>query len=167
MVIGIGGVSRAGKSTLADQLARQADPRGRRSVILHQDIYVREKAQLPRIRDRVDWEHPESIDWSRLRTAILQAQARHEWIFVEGLFAFSRSEINALYDKALFLHIPETVFRQRKLVDDRWGKEPDWYLDHIWLAHQRFGRPPSGLSPLVHISGEVMVAPEIRSALLR
>ena len=166
MLIGIGGPSRAGKSTLADALAREIVARGRSYRIIHQDVFVRRRSQLPMIRDHVDWEHPDSIHWSRLRTSLKQAQAEADVVLHEGLLAFANPAINKLYDRTVFLHISESTFRERKAADLRWGEEPAWYVDHIWESYQQFGKPPASPPGMIHISGEVMVAPRVIQALV-
>jgi len=166
MLIGIGGPSRAGKSTLADALARELVARGLTYKLIHQDVFVHRKPNLPMIRDHVDWEHPDSIQWKRLKSAVLRAQPEADVVVMEGLLAFANADINKIYDQSLFLHISESTFRDRKAADLRWGKEPEWYVDHIWKSYHRFGKPPESLSEIIHISGEVMVAPRIVRAIV-
>lgn len=166
MVIGIGGVSRAGKSTLADELARIAWKRKWRSKVLHQDVFVHPEGELPMIEDHVDWEHPDSINWDRLRGELIRQMAEFDLIIVEGLLAFWDPILADHYDRSLFLHIPEAVFRIRKAEDLRWGKEPDWYMDHIWNSYLTFGHPEHAKSRLIHISGEEHLAGRMLEAFL-
>lgn len=166
MVIGIGGPSRAGKSTLADALAKEMVARGLTCRIISQDAFVHRQPQLPVMRDHIDWEHPDSIDWKRLRSALLQVRSEADVVLFEGLLAYANPAINKLYDRTLFLHISETTFRTRKAADLRWGKESAWYVDHIWESYQRYGTPPESLPGMIHLSGEVMVAPRIIRAVV-
>ena len=41
----------------------------------------------------------------------------------------------------IFLEISKRLFIERKREDLRWGLEPDWYIEHIWEAYLRYGRP--------------------------
>ena len=68
MVIGIGGVSRAGKTALAKRLAKHFRKEGLSTDILHQDEFVYPDEEIPKVRDKVDWEHPGSIDFERLES---------------------------------------------------------------------------------------------------
>lgn len=166
MLIGIGGPSRAGKSTLADGLAREIISRGLSCRVIHQDVFVHKRPQLPLIRDHIDWEHPDSIHWKRLRSALKRAQPEADVVLHEGLLAYANPSINEIYDRTLFLHISEPTFRDRKAADQRWGKEPEWYVDHIWQSYQQFGKPPTSPTGMIHISGEVMVALRVIRALV-
>lgn len=155
--IGIGGISRGGKTKLAKELARLLRQKGFHVAVLHQDSYIVPESEIPTIthhnETRIDWEHPASIDWLAWQRAIETAQQSHDFVLAEGLFAFWKPEINEIYDFALFMSISETTFYQRKAEDKRWGEEPLWYVQHIWNAHQLYGQPPESLNAL-QLSGE-------------
>lgn len=167
MLIGIGGVSRSGKSTLANQLFAEATRQKRTVRILHQDTFVRPSNELPRIRDHIDWEVPASMNWPRLQESIAEASAKNDIIVVEGLFAFAHEAINHQYDRGICMHISRSIFEHRKLLDLRWGQEPHWYINHIWESYQQHGRPPAYLRPMTYIDGTVLVPPSVLRALLR
>ena len=63
MIIGIGEVSNAGKTTLATRLKEKLSPL--RISVLCQDNFARPTFEIPLINDHVDWEVPESIDLAR------------------------------------------------------------------------------------------------------
>lgn len=111
MIIGIGGVSRAGKTTLANQLSKRI--KGKTIGILKQDDFVK-KDHLPMIRDHIDWEHPDSIDWKSLLSAIQSYKKKYDLVIVEGLFAFYQGNINACYDRCIFVYIEKDLFWKRK-----------------------------------------------------
>lgn len=167
MLIGIGGVSRSGKSTLAEQLFAEATQQKRQACILHQDTFVLSAEKLPRIRDHIDWEVPGSMDWKRLEGRVRAACAKNDIVILEGLFAFAYEAINRQYQRSICMHISRSVFWQRKSTDLRWGREPDWYMEHIWQSFLRYGQPPAHLYPITHIDGTVPVPVGIVRALLR
>lgn len=167
MLIGIGGVSRSGKSTLAEQLFAEAARQKRLACILHQDAFVHPADQLPRIRDHIDWEVPETMDWVRLEERVAEACAQNDLVVVEGLFAFTHAPLTRQYDRGICMHIPRALFWQRKSVDLRWGREPAWYIEHIWTSYLQYGRPPVTLRPMTHLSGVVPVAESVVRACLR
>jgi uridine kinase len=138
MIIGIGGVSTAGKTTTANKI-RELFP-GLRISILCQDDYVKAVEDIPRIQDRIDWESPDSIDHQRLIQTIHSESKHNELVIAEGLMIFHHPEVNALFDKRIFVSIDYQIFKQRKLLDNRWGHEPEWYIEHIWESFLRFGR---------------------------
>lgn len=154
MIIGIGGVSRSGKTTLAKRLARHFREQRLTTVILHQDDFVFPEEEIPKIRGKTDWEHPGSIDFERFRQAILKASTTHDIVIAEGLMAFYDEATNALYDKCFFLEVSRETFMERKSQDLRWGKEPDWYMVHIWESFQQFGQPRQPLPEIFVIDGE-------------
>lgn len=136
MVIGIGGISNAGKSTLATRIKNIYG--NRKVVILCQDDYVFPKDQIPKINDHIDWECPESIDFKRYLSVVQNAILQNELVIVEGIFAFYDKAVVELMEKKIFLTLDQKFFFMRKNNDLRWGKEPDWYVEHIWNSHLKY-----------------------------
>ena len=142
ILIGIGGVSRSGKTALAKRLAAELQAKKNLSVhIIHQDQCVIPESQLPLINGKADWEHPVSIDWSQLNLRIDQGLQSYDIVIVEGLFAFYVRSIVERMNIKIFLEISKPLFIERKREDLRWGLEPDWYIEHIWEAYLSYGRP--------------------------
>jgi len=137
MIIGIGGVSNAGKTTLANRLQKKLSPL--KICTLCQDDFARPTFEIPRINGHVDWEVPESIDLPKYYRHILKEHEKYDIVIAEGLFAFCDRHINKHYDKKIFLTISKETFWRRKSKDLRWGKEPDWYMEHIWESHFKCG----------------------------
>ena len=150
MIIGIGGVSRAGKTTLSARLKKRI--KGKTIKILNQDDFVK-KNKLPMIKNHVDWEHPDSIDWKALAKAISTYRSEFDIVIVEGIFAFYHTKITKLYDWAFFVHIPKELSFNRKNKDLRWGKEPQWFIEHIWKSYLLYGRLPDFLKQVIWIDG--------------
>jgi len=146
MIIAIAGVSQAGKSTLAAKLRSLLGHN--RVTILCQDDFVKEVQQIPKINDHVDWEHPHSIDHDLLRVTMIAEAQRTEFVIVEGLMMLWDKQTRSLFDKCLFIEIDKETFIRRKLLDQRWGIEPEWYMEHIWQSYLRFGQLPEGLNCL-------------------
>ncbi|PIQ34602.1 MAG: hypothetical protein COW63_03480 [Bacteroidetes bacterium CG18_big_fil_WC_8_21_14_2_50_41_14] len=138
MVIGIGGVSNAGKSTLARNLKKvfhEVDV-----VSLCQDDFAFPTSEIPKINGHTDWECTYSIDFDRFYKEALRQINLHELVILEGIFAFQDERLNKLMDVKLFLALSKEEFLSRKNKDIRWGKEPDWYVEHIWDSHQKYCR---------------------------
>ena len=157
MVIGIGGVSRAGKTALAKWLAKHFRRQGLTAVILHQDDFAFPEEDIPKVRDKVDWEHPGSVDFERFRQAIAEQSEAVDVVIAEGLMALYDTSTNALYDKCFFMEISKAAFWERKTRDLRWGREPDWYIAHIWESFLLYGQPGPGLTEVMALSGEKAV----------
>ncbi len=136
MVIGIGGVSNAGKSKLARRIKNYYS--SKKVLILCQDDYAFPNEKIPLIRDHINWECPESIDFERYEAALKLGIENNEIVIAEGIFAYYKESITRLMDKKIFLTLDSRFFFMRKNIDLRWGKEPDWYIEHIWNEHIRY-----------------------------
>ena len=154
MVIGIGGVSRSGKSTLANLLAAHFRKQGKKVLIFHQDDFVLPDTVIPKIKHRLDWESPLSIDHTMLAAIVHDFKDRVDVVIVEGLFAFFEPQLDILYDKRILVKISKRTFLIRKGMDNRWGYEPTWYIDHIWQSFLKFGQPSEPKSDYLLASGE-------------
>ena len=135
-VIGIGGVSRSGKSTFAQKLKLKFKGK---VLILSQDEYINSEDQIPMIQDRTDWEHPDSIDFQKLVSEIKLRGHDNDFILVEGLMAFHNQELRSHYDFTIMLTISKETFLKRRKKETRWGEEPEWYLAHVWESYLRYG----------------------------
>jgi len=138
MIIGIGGISNAGKSRLASRIKSYFSEK--KVAVLCQDDYVFPKEKIPLIRDHIDWESPKSIDFMKFENAVHEAIASNEIVIIEGIFAFHYKSTCELMDKCLFLTLDHRFFFMRKNNDLRWGKEPDWYIEHIWNSHLKYSK---------------------------
>jgi uridine kinase len=151
MIIGIGGVSRAGKTTLANQITNWLS--FKHIMVLRQDLFVLNTSDFPAIQNVPDWELPQSVNLPVLLKAVHNAMKYNELVIVEGIFAFCFEEINKLYNGGIFIEIDEAVFRNRKVLDKRWGPEPEWYLDHIWRSYLKYGQVPQEIDRVLYVSG--------------
>lgn len=133
----ISGISRSGKSTLAKRLSIDLP----NTLVLPQDEFVLSKEQLPRIKDRIDWERPVSIDWVRLKKVLNESQSEYDFIILEGIFALSDISLASAADYSIQLKIDKQTFLERRKKETRWGTEPDWFLEHVWTSHLKFSNP--------------------------
>ena len=138
MVIGIGGCSNSGKSGLAKELASYYTTLNIK--VLCQDDFVKRRDFLTKIDGHVNWELPTTIIIDEYISSVNEANNHYDIVICEGLFAFWFDELNILYDKKIYIEIDKATFKQRKQVDLRWGKEPDWYIEHIWESHLHYGQ---------------------------
>lgn len=143
--IGIGGVSRSGKSQLASEIGAFYQAQGLGVGIFSQDDFVLPIEQIPKIRDHIDWEIPESIDWIRWEKALGKAQLEYDVVLAEGLFVFLKESQQRFFDYRIFIQLPKEEFVRRKSKDLRWGLEPDWYIEYIWECFLKYGQMPEGL----------------------
>jgi nicotinamide/nicotinate riboside kinase len=149
--IGVGGVSRAGKTTFSNYMTSLY--KGKKSLVISMDDYVHEKEKIPMIKDRIDWETPASVDYDRLKTKIEDSVKEYDLVITEGILIFYSEEVNKLFDKRVFLDIPKSLFYQRRHSDKRWGEEPKWYLDYVWESYLKYGKLNETFSDTLYISG--------------
>ena len=151
MIVAIGGPSNAGKSRLANRISREIF--NGEAPVLCQDDYVLPEKELPMIRDHIDWEHPGTIDHARMASDLLNLVKIKGTVIAEGFLIFSDKHLLGMFDKMIFITLSEEVFRRRKTLDLRWGREPVWYIDHIWKRFLEYGKPPAS-GPLLVLNGE-------------
>lgn len=151
-IIGIGGVSRAGKTSLAERIPSFLQ--GRRCIVFHQDDFVSPEEKIPLIRDRIDWESPQSLDLEKFKISIIQATLSHDWVIAEGLMAFYSKDLVQLYDKKMFVSISYETFLARRKKETRWGEEPDWYIQHVWDSYQKMGILNNSDENVLSLNGE-------------
>jgi nicotinamide/nicotinate riboside kinase len=153
MTIGIAGVSRSGKTTLADLIQKAYIEKGETAIVLHQDDYVMPESEIPKIRHRIDWECPQSIDFQRFKSEILEAKKHYKHVITEGLLNFWDEDINLLFDKKIFVEISKETFLERRNKEKRWGFEPKWFYEHVWQSYLKYGK--NGLDDkTIMLSGE-------------
>jgi len=133
----IGGMSRAGKSLLARQLQLKVP----NSIHIDQDDFVLPEEQIPTIKNRIDWEHPDGMNWPLLKSKIQQASATNSLVIVEGIFAFNEASIVTSADLKIYLDLNKEEFTIRRKQETRWGKEPEWYIEHVWTSHLKNANP--------------------------
>ena len=154
MMLGIGGVSRSGKSTLARLLVNHFRDSGKTAIVLHQDDFVFPTTRIPKVRDKVDWEHPLSVQHDLLRETVAFYRERFEVIIVDGFLAFHDPLLNEQYHHHIFVEITKETFLRRKEDDLRWGDIPRWFFEHIWDSYLEYGIPDFDRYQYYRISGE-------------
>jgi uridine kinase len=133
MIIGIGGMSRSGKTTLAHQIA--AGYTKGTVVVLSLDDYAVPKKDIPMVRDMIDWEHPESIDFDRFYLDVFDAGHQYDLVIAEGFLIYLHEPLRNLFDKKICVIITKEGFERRRREQ---YVEPQWYLDHIWDSYYRY-----------------------------
>lgn len=137
IIIGIGGVSRAGKTTLGKLIRNWYSDLT--ISILEMDAFVFPESQIPKIRNEVDWEIPASVDFKSMALEISRKKSQNDMVIVEGILIFYDDILNALFDRKIFIDLSYEDFIARKLLDTRWN-EPEWYIQHIWTSYIIYGR---------------------------
>jgi uridine kinase len=168
-LIGIGGGSGAGKSTIATEISREVDAE---LTLLSLDNYYEDRSELSvEEREELNFDHPDAIDWDRL-VDDLGALARGETVRIpqydferhtrkqstetvdpepivvlEGIFALFHDEIVDQLDLAIYVETDADVRVLRRLqrdVEER-GRTVDGvidqYLSTVKPMHEQFVAP--------------------------
>lgn len=152
MIIGIGGVSRAGKTTLANRLKRHFEEQGKSVSVFCQDEYVKPTISLPKVEGVPDWERPSTIKWDKLLRDVQKSESDVK--VIEGLFSFYPASLRSEYDLKIFVEIEKDTFKQRKSEDVRWEEEPEWYAEHVWRSYLKYGQMKGDKQEYIPVSGE-------------
>lgn len=153
MIIGIGGVSRAGKSVLAEMLKDHFESEGKAVEVFSQDDFVKPKVSIPKVQGVPDWERPSTIKWDTLTKSLQNSTANVK--IIEGLFAFYPASLRVMYDVKIFVEIEKELFDSRKSQDSRWADEPDWYPEHVWRSYKKYGQIKGGRDEYLVLNGAV------------
>ena len=155
--IGIGGVSRAGKTTLS-RFIEKLYPH-KKTLIISMDQYVKDPEKIPKIKDKTDWENPVSVDFDRIQQQIKAGVEEYDLVITEGILIFYNEAVNELFDKRIFIDIPKSLFYIRRKKEERWGKEPEWYLDYVWESYLQYGKLNDSSTNTLYINGDEDFSP--------
>jgi len=176
VVIGIAGCSGSGKTSLAEELAREME-----GTHFHLDNYYRDLAHLTyEERCRQNFDHPDIIESglliahvSRLANGhdIFQPQydfANHtrfagvqkhleanRLLIVDGIFALHYPGLRALYDLSIYVDTPDDVCYQRRLARDirERGRTAEsvarHYAETVRPMAEQYVRPSAAYADLV------------------
>ncbi len=137
-VIGIGGVSRSGKSSFATLIQIMLLSAGKSTRVFDMDDYMVAIEKIPKIRDRTDWEHSNSVDWDKLIGEIHLTP--EVVVIVEGIFVFANDDLLHMLDIKIKMNITRETFLERRKAETRWGEEPEWYLEHVWRSNNELNQ---------------------------
>lgn len=110
-------------------------------MVLSQDDFVLPEESIPRVKDRTDWEHPDSINWKSWQRAIDSNKEECEYLILEGLFAFQPRAKNTAVTHQYYLSMEKEAFIEERKREQRWGIEPLWFIEHVWESHFIHGIP--------------------------
>ncbi|KAM8866117.1 nicotinamide riboside kinase 1 [Synchiropus picturatus] len=147
LVIGVGGMTNGGKSTLARSLQQQIP----NSCVIAQDTFFKDDIVVPvdgrgfKQYDMLDALHMDKMmsqvdSWLRDPVSFLGEQAlavdSKEDVFVlivEGFLIFNHKPLNQLFHKRYFMEIPYDVCKQRRSSRVYTPPDPPGYFDgHVW-----------------------------------
>lgn len=149
--IGIGGVSRAGKTSLSNYIKSLYPHKS--TFLIEMDNFVKNEEDIPKVRNHTDWEHPISVDFEKIKKVLKESICKYDIVITEGILIFYSEELNQLFDKRVFINVPKTVFYKRRLNEKRWGIEPEWYLDYVWDSYIKYGKLNDSDNSTLYVHG--------------
>lgn len=153
MVIGIGGISRSGKTKLAKKLRTYFNNKGESTILISCDDFHVNDFKLPEIKEMKNREIPISINYKKILTAIAAAKNNAvSKIIVEGHLIYANKKLAQLFNCSIFFRIDKPTFIERKIKDNRNGELPHWYIEYSWRAWQQYGQIDNNI-PFLSIDG--------------
>ncbi len=177
VIVGIGGGSGAGKTTVVENLAQKLDPRS--VTIINHDAYYRDLSDLPpEERSASNFDHPDALDTSLLvqhlkdlrddviirvpvydftshtRTGEVTVRPKRV-ILVDGILVLAVPELRSLFDVKVYVHAePDIRFIRRLLrdVEERGRTLEDvarQYLATTRPMHQEFVEDSRGYADVI------------------
>ena len=134
-IIGIAGGSASGKTTFCKTLAEVLNEYD--INVFYMDDYFKSTEQMPLSKspvtgkiyiDQADFNHPDAVDWSRLKDELFLA--KEEIIIIEGLYALADEDIYRLLDLKLFVDCQ---------ADERIVRKLRRYQEDVYTANDIFG----------------------------
>jgi len=178
LIIGIGGGTGSGKTTVVNQILSEF-PTGEVEVI-SQDSYYKDTSHLSfEERCKINFDHPKSIDFELLeshlkslkngeninqpvysfkthnRTDETTVTKPKKVVMVEGILILSNSELRSLFDIKIFVHADSDERLMRRLKRDmaERGRDLDEVLEryHTTLKpmHQQFIEPMKAFADII------------------
>lgn len=138
-IIGIGGVSRSGKTHLSHDIVWHYRQQGKRTIAVRQDDFVKLNDDIPKINDEINWEIPNSIDYPLIIKTLEFLEENFDIIIIEGHLIYADLALVNKIDTPFLLQTTKSTFIRRKADDTRWGNVPKWYVEYIWKAFEEFG----------------------------
>jgi uridine kinase len=177
IIIGIAGGTGSGKTTLADKIQKHFKES---AVLICQDSYYKDLSHLSvEARNKVNFDHPDSLDFSLLRQHLIELKSGKEiykpiynfqthtretcpecvkpaqLIIVEGILLFSLPEIRDLFDMKVFIDIADDVRLLRRIERDLQERGRDFmsvkdqYLTTVKPMHDTFVEPSKQYADLL------------------
>ncbi|KAJ0067936.1 hypothetical protein NL108_011736 [Boleophthalmus pectinirostris] len=173
VIVGIGGITNGGKSTLATRLHQQIP----NSCLIAQDVYFKEDCEVPvdskgfkqydvvsalhmdRMTDHVElWKkNPESF-MKQKSLRVFEESLLGKDVFVlivEGFLIYNYRPLNSLYNKKYFLEIPYEICKTRRSTRMYNPPDPPGYFDgHVWPMYLKNRKEMEEmLSDIVFVDG--------------
>lgn len=176
VVIGIAGYSGSGKTSLAQELARELE-----GTHFHLDHYYRDLGHLTyEERCRENFDHPDALESGLLISQISQLASGHSivrpqydfathtripgetipvyephFLIIDGILALHYEQLRRLYDLSVYVDTPDDICYQRRLSRDvkERGRSPEsvaqHYAETVRPMAEQYVRPSAQYADLI------------------
>jgi nicotinamide/nicotinate riboside kinase len=145
LVVGLGGVTNGGKTTMCDSLKRlfSSDKYNLRVQSLHMDDYFRLEDDPHHIHldefNHHDWDCLNALDTDHFIADLQSTRLKCDILLVEGFLIYnvpSSSKDKHLFDLAYYFDLPYEECRKRRLERNYDPPDPHGYFEgHVWEAY--------------------------------
>ncbi|KAF3695633.1 Nicotinamide riboside kinase 1 [Channa argus] len=171
LIVGVGGISNGGKSTLSKGLHQKIP----NCCIIAQDSYFKDESDIPvdnngfkqydmldalkmdtMMRDVASWQRdPKSFLRQRGLSNTLRDGTEVFVLIVEGFLIFNHRPLNVLFEKRYFMEIPYHVCKIRRSSRVYSPPDPPGYFDgHVWPMYLKNRQEMEGMvSGIVFLDG--------------
>ncbi|CAL1615588.1 unnamed protein product [Knipowitschia caucasica] len=169
IIVGIGGMTNGGKSTLAVRMHQHIP----NSCLISQDEYFKEDSVVPvdsngfKQYDVLDALHMDQMmdhieTWRRdplsfmTQKSLTPSESLSVFVLiVEGFLIFNHRPLNALFDKKYFLEIPYDICKKRRSSRVYIPPDPPGYFDgHVWPMYLKNRKQMEAIvSDIVFVDG--------------
>lgn len=178
IVIGIGGGSGSGKTTFVNKLINSLSPKS--VSLISQDAYYKHNPQIAELeRKKMNYDHPEAIEWSLLEQHIISLQkgntvqqpvysmltclrtdqqvtiSPNKVLIVEGILILTQPEIRDLMSIKIFIDADadHRLMRVVKRDMEERGRDIDQvmtrYLNTVRPMHEQFIEPSKRFADII------------------
>ncbi|XP_028270198.1 nicotinamide riboside kinase 1 [Parambassis ranga] len=192
LVVGVGGMTNGGKSTLSKTLQQQIP----NSCIIAQDSYFKDDSVVPvdhngfKQYDMLDALHMDTMmsdvdSWRKdpesfLKQRGLKPESGTPWVneeekeeevyvlIVEGFLIFNYRPLNELLDKRYFMEIPYDVCKRRRSLRVYTPPDPPGYFDgHVWPMYLKNRQEMGSIASKIVILDGLKSKEELLSAVYK
>lgn len=184
LILGVAGGTGSGKTTVAHELTSILEKDGRSVLVIAHDYYYKDQKDVPMsIREKTNYDHPDSLETDLLvehllklkegqsvelplydfathtRKSEVQRASSAEIVIVEGILLYAHAKLTQLLDFKVFVDTPDDIRFIRRLKRDtaERGRNVEsvieQYLQTVRPMHMQFVEPTKRVADLVVAEG--------------
>nr|XP_039256976.1 nicotinamide riboside kinase 1-like [Styela clava] len=146
-VVGIGGVSNGGKTTLAEGLGRCLENEEFNVTVIHQDIYFKEEKDVP-LHESGEfgrWDEMIAFDMDTMVKDVkniiekMKNTEKSSVLIIEGILIFNHRELNSLFNMRFVFTLTKEEAKKRRLTREYEPSDtPNIFEYHVWPMYIQY-----------------------------